>query len=284
MKMLKFLAVFLTAFTLFSCSSDSTSDSPADTSADFFNLTYNGQAKTVNSWVAIKQEDFIEVTGDTPDGLGVSLKFNTHGNLYEAFTHPNTPSSTVPFSGSFAYFSNSTFTFQLVEINTETKTIKVNFSGKLYEDEYDHTSNTNTVSGSFKISYIDHTPTVSGIGTYAKVNGQDWYGIQKYASGDGNTMTLYEQNGGEYTIGIVYPYLSPQTGTFNFSNNSATKRISFSKYDPVAHQEIEYNVSGTITYTVASTIVQGTFSLTATHPTNGSTVTITNGTFKEGAQ
>lgn len=285
MKMLKFFAVLLTAVSLVSCSSDSSSDSPQDQEANYFNLTYNGQAKNVNSWTAIKQESFIEVSGDTPDGLGISLKFNTHGNLYEAFTHPNTISSTIPTSSSFAYFSNSTFTFQLVEINTTNKTIKVNFSGKLYEDEYDHTSTTNTVSGSFKISYIEYTPPISGIGTYAKVNGQDWYGIQKSSTGDGSTSTLFEQNGGEYIIGIVYPYLSPQTGTFNFSNNSATKRISFSKYDPVTHQEIEYNVSGTITYTTASsTIVQGTFSLTATHPTNGSTITITNGTFKEGAQ
>ena len=280
--MFKFLAVFVLTTALFSCSSDSSSDSSGSTTEDFFNLTYNNQTEIVNNWMAIKQDGVIEVAADTPNGLGISFKFNTHGNLLESFTHPNAPHSTIPLQTSFAYYSNNTFTFELVELNTNNKTVKVNFSGKVFDDEYDHTSAFSTVSGSFKIPYTDYTPTITGLGTYARINGQDWFGAQKSSTGDLNTTILEVQNGSQYVIGIVYPYFSPQTGTFNFSDNSATKRISFSKYDPTTHELIEYNVSGTITYTTAnSSYVQGTFTLTATHPTNGSTITITNGTFKE---
>ncbi len=277
MKIFKFLSALLLTATLFSCSSEGDS---SDSTANYFDLTYNGAAKTVNlaSVQAVKSEDYIEVLGITSEGAYVSFNFNTHGNLYGASIDGGTHEAT------FAYYSNSNFTFELVDLNTTNKTVRVMFSGKVFENEYDHTSAYSTMSGSFKISYMDYTPTVTGLGTYAKLNGTNWYGISKSSSGDGTVSVLDVQNGGEYIIGIVYPYLNPDPGTFNFANNSALNRISFTKYDPVTHELIEYNVSGTITYTTASTIVQGTFSLTATHPTNGSTVTITNGTFKEGAQ
>ncbi|HSD13058.1 MAG TPA: hypothetical protein VLB74_00265, partial [Flavobacterium sp.] len=133
MKIFKFFAVFVLATSLFSCSSDSSSDSPQE--SQHFNLTYNGTEKTVSSWQAIRQEDFIEVAGDTPNGLGVSFKFNTHGNLYQSFVHPNSAESTVPLQTSFAYYSDDSFTFELIELNTTNKTVKVNFNGKIYDNE-----------------------------------------------------------------------------------------------------------------------------------------------------
>lgn len=277
MKIFKFFASFLVVATLFSCSSDSNDSS--DSTANFFNLTYNGTAKTVDlaTVQAVKSEDYIEVLGVTSEGAYVSFDFNTHGNLYEASVDGDIRETT------FSYYSNSNFTFELVELNTTNKTVRVNFSGKIYENEWDHTSAFSTVSGSFKIPYMDYTPTVTGMGTHAKLNGVDWYGMTKNGSGDGTIMELSVQNGNEYVIGIVYPYYGAETGTFNFTDNSAVNRISFSKYDTTTHELIEYNVSGTINYTTASTIVAGTFSLTATHPTNGSTITITEGTFKEAA-
>jgi len=279
MKIFKFFVAFLVVATLASCSSDSDS-SDSQSSANFFNLNYNGAAKTVNltDVMAIRQEDFIEVSADATDGTHIAFSFNTHGNMYSA-----TAIGDNGWENSFAHYSDHDFSFELVNVNATDKTVQVNFAGKVYEDNYDHTSPTKTVIGSFKISYIDYTPTVSGLGTHAMLNGTDWYGLSDGSTGDGSTSTVTVQNGGVYTIGIVYPYNNPATGTFNFANNSALNRIAFSKYDPAAHEFIEYNVSGTITYTGASNIVQGTFSLTATHPTNGSVITITNGTFKEGA-
>jgi len=276
MKIFKFLAALMVSATIISCSSDSSSDSSS--SENFFNVTYNGVSKTVVSTDAIKQENVIEVLAETEDGLAIGFNFNIHGDMYNAnvingFTWEN----------SFAYYSNHDFTFELVELNTSNHTIRVNFSGKVYENQYDHTSETSTVSGSFRVSYEDYTPTNTGMGTYAKINGSDWYALSNGSTGDGTTSMVTVQNGSEYIIGMVYPYNNPNTGTFSFANNSALNRIYFAKYDPVTHERIEYNVSGTITYTGASSIIQGTFSLTATHPTNGSTITITNGTFKEGA-
>lgn len=279
MKIFKFLAAFVLATSLFSCSSDSSSDS-SDSTANFFNLTYNGTAKTVNlsDATSIRQEDFIEVYAEATDGSTISFGFNTHGNLYDGSVRNG-----MLRESTFAYFSNNTFTFELVELNTTNKTVKVNFTGKVYENAYDHTSAFSTVSGSFKIPYIDYPPTISGVGTHAKLNGVDWYATSNGSTGDGGTSTVTVQNGSEYVIGMVYPYNNPDTGTFNFTDNSAANRIYFAKYDPATHELVEYNVSGTITYTTASTIIQGTFNLTATHPTNGSIITITNGTFKEGA-
>lgn len=281
MKIFKILSLFLLTISLFSCSSDSSSD---HSSADYFNLTYKGQAKTVTSWQAIKQDDHIEVAADTQDGLGISFKFNTYGNLYESFTHPNTAESTVEFQAASAYFRSNTFTFTLVDLNTADKTITVGFSGKVYDNEYDLTSDFSTVSGSFKVTYMVLAPSISGLGTYAKINGTDWHGLENSSSSSSSddTTVLNIQNDSEYNIGISYPYFAPVAGTFAFDSNTDNKRITFSKYDTTTHMPVEYNVNGTITYTTAnSTYVQGTFSLTATHPTNGSTITITNGTFKE---
>lgn len=278
MKIFKFLASLLVVASVISCSSDS-SDSPQDTTANHFNVSYNGTARavTLSNVTAIKSEDFIEVLAITDGGEYVSFNFNTHGNLYQASFNGTETETTA------AWFSNNSFTFELVNLNTTNKTVQVNFSGKIYENEWDQTTDFNTMSGSFKISYMDYTPAVSGVGTHAKLNGTDWWGITKSGSGDGTIMELSEQNGGEYVIGIVYPYSGASVGTFTFDNSDYNK-ISFSKYDPATHEMIEYNVDGTMTYTTASgTLVQGTFSLTATHPTNGSVVTITEGTFKEPA-
>jgi len=95
--------------------------------------------------------------------------------------------------------------------------------------------------------------------------------------------TLNVENDGEYGLGIVFPKGDLKTGTFPFTSNDFANRISVQKFDLATHEFINYNVSGTITYTAVNDFyVEGTFSLTATHPSNNSKVVITNGKFKEG--
>lgn len=283
MKFFKFLSALLITVTLFSCSSDG---GDSDSDADFFTLTYDGQAKAITSWQAIKHGDFVDVYGTTGvDGedLGIDFKFNIYGNLYKAYIFPLSESSSFSVKVVSDHFSANTFAFQLVELNTTDKTIKVNYEGKVYDDKFDHTSNFAVVKGSFKVTYIDDNQSVlNDLGTYAEINGQAWHGLSFTSYSTSNSTVFNVKNDSEYEIGISFPYDAPVAGTFAFTSNDDNNRIKFSKYDAATHSLIEYNVNGTITYTTAqNTHVVGTFSLTATHPTNGSTITITNGTFNE---
>jgi hypothetical protein len=292
MTKIKFIAFILLSAFITSCSSgDDSNDSDDNQSTDgSFEFVYNNEVKKVSAWQAIKIDDLIEVTGQTADGIGVDFKFNVYGNLYQGFTHGALGTS---YEVSEVFTSN-TFTFTLEELNTTKKTVKVKFSGKLYEDGYDYEANYSTdpskfvpVSGSFTVPYSDLIPSIPGLGTFAKLDGKDWHGMSLDSStesiGFDKITTLNVENDGEYSLGIVFPKSDVKTATFPFTSNDFYNRISFMKFDLATHEYIVYNVSGTITYTtVNDSYVEGTFSLTATNPVNNSKIVITNGKFKEG--
>ncbi|TDO78237.1 hypothetical protein EV143_103490 [Flavobacterium chryseum] len=291
MTRIKFIAFLLFTALISSCSSDENTDDNTNGNGNenpsvetSFNLTYDNQVKKVKSWEANKQGDFIEVLGTTEDGVAIDFKFNVYGNLYEASTVPTKAGSNVPALQASENFTANTFTFTLENINTTNKTVQVKFSGKVYEDAYDSESDFVVVSGSFKVQYKDITPEIEGQGTFAKLDGKDWHGIVMSGSIENlESKILYAENDGEYTFEIVYPNSGAKTGTFTFTTTSAN-RISFQKYDVATHDYIDYEVSGTVTYTtLTSSVVAGTFSLTATHPETKAKIVITAGTFKEKA-
>jgi len=289
MTKIKFIAFILLTTLITSCSSDeNNSDNPSTVGS--FDFVYNNEAKKISSWEAIKMDDFIEVSGQTTDGIGIDLKFNTYGNLYQGFTHGTSTPSIVPMHEVSEIFTANTFTFTMVELNTTNKTVKVKFSGKLYDDGYDFESNYSinpsnfiTVSGSFDVSYTNLVPDIPGLGTFAKIDGKDWHAMSFGSTTSLSQTALNVENDGEYNLGIVFPKGDLKTGTFPFTSNNFANRISFEKFDLATHEFIEYNVAGTVTYTtVTNYYVEGTFNLVATHPVNGTKIVITEGKFKEG--
>lgn len=292
MTKIKFIALILFSAFITSCSSEDNNDDNQSTKDGSFEFVYNNEVKKVNSWEAIKLDDFINVEGQTDDGIVIDFKFNVYGNLYEVLTFGNSASSPVLMSEASEIFTSNTFTFTLEELNTTNKTVKVKFSGKMYENGYDTEAIYSTdpskfipVSGSFTVIYKEFIPNIPGLGTSAKFDGIDWHGMSFDSSTEwaDQITTLNVENDGEYSLGIVFPKGDLKTGTFPFTSNDFSNRISFKKFDVSTHEYIEYNVSGTITYTtVNNTYVEGTFSLTATHPDNGSKIVITEGKFKEG--
>jgi hypothetical protein len=292
MTKIKFLAVLLFTAIFASCSSgdDNNDNNDNQPTIGSFEFVYNNETKKVSSWVKI--DDFIEVSGETADGIGIDFKFNVYGNLYEAFTHGTSATSSVPMHEASQVLTSNTFTFTIVELNSANKMVKVNFSGKLYDNPYDVEANYITnpsdfipVSGSFNVAYEDLVPSIPGLGTFAKFDGIDWHGMSLDSSTDGltETTTLNVENDGKYSLGIVFPKGNLKTGTFAFTSNDFSNRISFKKFDIATYEFIDYNVSGTITYTTVNNIyAEGTFSLTAENPIDDSKIVITEGKFKEG--
>ena len=293
MTKIKFIAFLLFTALISSCSSDENTDENTNGNGNgggtdnpavetSFNLTYDNQVKKVKSWEANKQGDFIEVLGTSEDGIAIDFKFNVYGNLYEASTLPTKAGNNLPVLQASENFTSNTFTFTLENINTTNKTIQVKFSGKVYEDAYYYESDFVVVSGSFKVQYKEVTPELEGQGTFAKIDGKDWHGIVMSGSiEDLESKILYAENDTEYTFEIVYPNSGAKTGTYTFTTTSAN-RISFQKYDITTHEYIDYEVSGTVSYTtLTNSVVAGTFSLTATHPETKAKIVIIAGTFKE---
>lgn len=288
---IKFIAFILFSALITSCSSGDDDNDNNQSTDGSFEFVYNNETKKISSWKANKIDDFIEVIGETADGTGVDLKFNVYGNLYQGYAYGSNSSTLYEVS---EVFTSKTFTFTLEELNTANKTVKVKFSGKLYENGYDYEAIYSTnptkfipVSGSFALPYSDLTPDIPGLGTFAKLDGKDWHGMSLDSSteliGFDKITTLNVENDGEYSLGIVFPKADIKKGTFLFTSNDFYNRISFLRFDLATHEYIKYNVSGTMTYTdVNNAYLEGTFSLTATHPVNNSKIVITNGKFKEG--
>ena len=285
MAKIKFIVLVLFTALIASCSSgDDDNDNTNIPSTDgSFDFVYNKKIKKVNSWEAKKMDDYMQVKGITSDGIGFNFVFNVYGNLYQAITFGTSAGSSVTDHETSEIFTSNTFTFTLEELNTANKKVKVKFSGKMYTDGYDVESDFIVVSGSFDIPYSNLTPDIPGLGTSAKFDGTDWHGMAFDSSTTGSQITtLNVQNDGEYSLGIVFPKGDLKTGTFPFTGNDFPNRFSLEKFDVSTDEFIDYNVSGTITYTtVGNNYVEGTFSLTATHPENDSKIVITEGKFKE---
>lgn len=285
MTKIKFIVLIIFTALISSCSSsdDSGENQPGNT---YFKFTYDNKIQKVKTWEAIKLGDLIEVTGQSEDGgVGIDFKFNIYGNLYEAFTYGTAMTGTIPFLEASENFTSNTFTFTLENLNTTEKTVQVKFSGKVFDDPYDHESEYINVSGSFKVSYIEEaSSSLEGYGTFAKIDGKDWHGFSMSSTVENQeTKILYAENDGEYTIGIAFPKYVAKAGTFSFTSNNFANRITFQKYDLTTHEYIDYDVSGTIIYnTINDSYAAGTFSLTATHPVTKAKIVISNGTFKEG--
>jgi hypothetical protein len=285
MKKIKFIMLLSIAAILGSCSSDSSSSSSVTES---FTYKIDGEVITVTSWEALRSEETIAVSGYGSNGKSISFEFNTNGDIGEVDTYSLTDLS-VPPRNAQAYYTNESFTFNLISVNSSNKSVKVSFSGKVYENEYDLTSPSVDVEGAFTVNYEDVVPTVPGLGVFAKVAGADWFSSSSDQSGgffSGSDITLSSYNGDIYSIDITSNHDDSIVGSYDFIPSSSTNMVTLSKYNTMTDSFDVYNCTGTLNMTTKTvglqfTVISGTFTFTAVDPVTSASITVTNGTFTE---
>jgi hypothetical protein len=287
MKRLPLLFAFISLSLLsVSCSSDGGDSAPVDTN-DSFLYTNDGTPVTLNAWQALRSEDTFEVQGETADGASIYFRFDAHGNLDRAGSTPPTTSSD-PWLNSFADFTSNYFNFDLVSIDEATQMVKVTYSGKLYEEEYDLNSTFSQVSGEFNLHYTNVTPAVPNMHFTAKIDGDNWYGVKSGKSIYGFTdVHLWNASADAYQFDVNFNSDNLAVGTYPFTAASTQNRVVFSKYNTATNSYVDYISSGTFTvteildYSPGIQILSGSFNITAVNPIDSSDVIqVTQGSFK----
>jgi hypothetical protein len=275
--------VALSTFVI-SCSSDSSSSSSSNT----FNYTYEGNAVTISNISAQKSENSLVVSGTASDGQAIEFTFDKFGNLGTAESFSLTSFDFVD-TYNYQNYNSNYFTFNLISIDESAKRLKVSFSGNLYEEATSLSSNSVTVSGDFDVKYTDVTPTVPGLEVYAKIGGQDWYSTNSYTN-NGNSFDdfiLRELSSDENMISLGFDSTNNGPGTYNFTPSTSTNFVKLSKFNTTNLTYTDYNCTGSVIVSSKTSagfigyIIEGTYSFTATNPSNSSqTIQVTNGRFK----
>ncbi len=278
------LLVFSSLGVVSCSSSDDSGSSPGD---DTFTYNYDGSAVTISDITASKSEETIAIVAEASNGQRIEILFDKYGTLGTVSSYSVTDFD-FPERDSFIHYSSHYMTFNLVSIDQANNRVKGNFSGQLFADNEDSTSESVEVSGNFDVSYQVVTPMISGLRDYAKIGGQDWYATSGYTTGGAGGNAVYiehELSDNEYKIMITYDEAATAVGTYNFTSSATVNNVQLAKYDTATNTYTVYNTTGTLTISEITPgmfgILAGTYSFTASNPANPSDVIqVTDGTFK----
>ncbi|MDI1257060.1 MAG: DUF6252 family protein [Flavobacterium sp.] len=282
MKKIQLLAVLFISVLFASCSSSD--DGGSSSAEDYFHYKLDGTDIELTTITAIRSGDSFEVLGQTAAGTSMYFSFNQYGDLNRAGNTPDNISD-VSWKNSAYEFSSHYFNFELVSIDAANKKVKINYSGKLYEDEFDLDSAFSTVEGSLYVTYTDVVPQVAGLGVAAKIAGQDWHAVKSSTSISNGLSSIIENSDDEYQLSF---YVDENTAVGNYTFNAASQdhKVVLSKYNTTTNEYVDYVGSGSITITentsgIGYSLIVGTYSFTATNPNDNSQIQVTNGTIKE---
>ncbi|MDI9256469.1 hypothetical protein [Flavobacterium sedimenticola] len=276
--------LFVLAVLTVSCSSDSGSGGGGDS----FTYVYDGNNVNIIDVTAQKVENSLVVSGTAANGQSIEFNFNKFGDLGTVSSF-SVSDFDFPDTETYQNFSGHYFTFNLISIDETNKRVHVSFSGNLYEEFDNLNSNSVPVSGEFEVTYIETQPNVAGLGVDCKIAGENWYSTNSYTNNGYSIddFILRELSDDENRISIGFDATNNNPGTYNFTAASTTNFVKLSKFNTASVDFTDYNCAGTLTVTNKTSagfigyIIEGTYSFTATNPSNPSQVIqVTNGRFK----
>ena len=285
MKITKLISFLFLAVIMASCSSDGGGSS----SGDSFTYSRNGSDITITYILAQVSESHIAVNGEASNGEGIQFEFDKYGNLGRIIVTPD-DSSFDPWFLNYKNFSGHYFSFNMISYDESTHRVRASYSGTLYEDESDLTSNSITVSGEFDVVCIVRTPIIAGLDVRCKIAGNDWYSTNGYTNnGDSfDDFILREMSDDENMISLGFDATNNGPGTYNFTSSTTTNFVHLSNFNTGTVDYNHYNCAGSVIVTSKTSLgigmgylIEGTYSFTATNPSNpADQVQVTNGYFK----
>ena len=230
--------------------------------------------------------------------LRIYFNFNQVGDLINV----NASTGNISYYN-YKNFVNNYFTLNIINIDNINKTIKGSFSGKLYNDPYDLSSNLINVSGTFYKSFgaQQYTPGeyLSPIAPVMKINSADWRTTNNAFINSVNFTDFATNFNSVYCISGTDQYkivLSFDTNaspaSYNFGNDYSNAFARIGKFNVITKRYDWYDSSNgilnvtskTVGFATGNLVVYryiGDFSFTATNPNNLTDIlNVTNGTFQ----
>ena len=283
MKTLKNALFVMFVALMASCSSDDSDpvDNTPGNEEQSFEYSLNGQDIPMTIYGGYISGEMIFVSAGAADGRSIQLTFNVFGDIATA-TSFSTQGNVNSYMNHY-FFKENYFDFEMVSLDNNQ--VKANFSGKLYDDQYDLDSDFVTVEGSFVIDLTNTPPPIDGLTVSATVNGKAWHEVEGGTT-SGSSYSLFSNSDNEYSFSFLIDPGTIAIGNNTFNANSEVNKVVVYKYNTALGYEEEL-VSNNGTFNITSkttvgnfTVIEGTFTVNAEHPETGADVTVTNGQFK----
>lgn len=282
MKKIKFLIILFISSILFSCSSNN--DTNLTGNLNSFNCKLNSQTISIKSLNATRSENNFEVLAEGADGKSIFVSFDNLGHINRITI---VSGYGLSWQNNFYDFSANYFNLQIVSIDEVNRKVKVNFSGKVYNDDFDIASDFSNIEGNFNVNYTNVPVEIPGLGVTAKLNGVEWRSIKSTQSSSGSFENLSLENNSDdmYKVSILMDSNTTSIGTYSFNDASSTNKVVLSKYNTVTNEYIDYICTGTFVLSqkqnnINYVLISGTYNFTAVNPIDNTQIQVTDGVFK----
>jgi hypothetical protein len=298
MKYIKYITIVVMV-ALSGCSSDksnSNSDVNNDVPAEVihkFSLFVNGVQSNLDGTrfsTAYRKEHTIHIGGEYPEDVifRLQISFDENGHfgkmIYKVQDNSSLPAK---YFYTNRNYSSQHFNFIIQQYDQVNRRIKGSFSGYLFIDPENLSSESKFVSGDFDLPIVDMVPPVSGLINEATINSQYWRSTNQFQTQGDNTGQYEELNlhclrDDEYKMTFTFHKTNSVLGTYSFTPATLINKIKLSKYDLTTSTYINYECTGTVQVLLRPPLCfDGIYNFTAVNPTNPSDVIqVQNGKFR----
>lgn len=297
MRYIKYI-ILSVVFILSSCSSDNGGNNDDNNNEPIvvirkFSLFVNGVQSSMDGTrfsTAYRREHTIHIGGINPQDVifKLQISFDENGHFGKMIYKEQDNSTLLDkYFYSNRNYSSQRFNFIIQQYDQVNRRVKGSYSGYLFIDPENLSSESKYVSGDFDLPIVDIAPPISGLINEATINTQYWRSTNRFQTLGNNTgqseeLNLHCLSDDEYKMTFTFHKTNTLLGTYSFTPTTLINKINFYKYDLNTSTYINYNCIGTVQILLRPPFCfEGIYNFTAVNPTNPSDVIqVQNGKFR----